>query len=50
MGINPILSDLNTLGTSKLDWRYFEHNEIDRNEPQIRKKAKEQKLNNLEKS
>ena len=34
---NPILGDLNTTGTSKLDWRHFEHNKIDRNELQIHK-------------
>ena len=34
---NPQLSDLNGPGTSKLDWRYFEHNKVDRNELQIRK-------------
>ena len=33
--MNSVLSDLNTLGTSKLDWRYFEHSAIDRNELQI---------------
>ena len=36
MGINPILSDFKEPGTSKLDWRYLEHNQIDRNELQIR--------------
>ena len=36
MGINPRLSDLKVPGTSKLDWRYLEHNKIDRNELQIR--------------
>ena len=25
-------SDLKGPGTSKLDWRYFEHNKVDRNE------------------
>ena len=35
---NPQLSDLKGPGTSKLDWRYFEHNKIDRNELQVRKK------------
>ena len=29
---NPKLSDLKGPGTSKLDWRYFEHSKIDRNE------------------
>ena len=33
---SPKLSDLKGPGTSKLDWRYFEHNKIDRNEPQVR--------------
>ena len=37
VGINPRLSDLKGLGTSKLDWRYFEHNKVDRNELQVRK-------------
>ena len=32
----PQLSDLKGPGTSKLDWRYFEYNRIDRNEPQVR--------------
>ena len=31
VGINPILSDLNTPRTSKLGWRYFEANKTDRN-------------------
>jgi hypothetical protein len=35
--INPILSDLNAPQTSKLGWRYFEANKIDRNELQIHK-------------
>ena len=39
VGINPILSDLNTSQTSNLGWRYFEANEIDGNELQIRKKS-----------
>ena len=39
VGINPILSDLQGSGTSKLGWRYLEHNEIDRNELQIRTNA-----------
>jgi hypothetical protein len=38
VGINPILSDLNTPQTSKLGWRYFEANKIDRNELQILQK------------
>ena len=33
---NPQLSDLKGPGTSKLDWRYFEYNKIDRNELQVR--------------
>jgi hypothetical protein len=36
VGINPRLSDLKGPGTSKLDWRYLEHNKIDKNELQIR--------------
>ena len=39
VGINPILNDLNTPGTSRLGWRYFEPNEIDRNELQICKNS-----------
>ena len=39
VGINPILSDLNTPQTLKLGWRYFEANKIDRNELQIRKNS-----------
>ena len=35
VGINPRVSDLKEPGTSKLDWRYLEHNKIDRNELQI---------------
>ena len=31
------LSDLNTPETSKLDWTYFDHNKIDKNELQISK-------------
>ena len=34
---NPQLSDLKEPATSKLDWRYFEHNKVNRNELQIRK-------------
>ena len=37
METNPVLSDLNKPQTSKLGWRYFEGNKIDRNELQIRK-------------
>ena len=36
--VNPQLSDLKGPRTSKLDWRYFEHNKDDRNELQIPKK------------
>ena len=56
MGINPRLSDLKGPGTSKLDWRYLEHNKIDRNELQIRTNSQKgtgtkiaEKLNNFEK-
>ena len=56
MGIYPILSDLNTPHTSKLGWRYFEVNKIDKNELQIRKSLQRgtgtkmaEKLNNFEK-
>ena len=55
MGINPIISDLNTPRTSKLGWRYFEANKIDRNELQIRKSSQKgpgtkmaEKMNNFE--
>ena len=34
--VKPRLSDLKAPGTSKLDWRYFEYNKIDRNELQVR--------------
>ena len=51
---NPQLSDLKGPGTSKLDWRYFEHNKVDRNELQVRKNLHKvtgtkmaEKLNNL---
>ena len=37
VGINPTLSDPLTPRTSKLGWRYFEANKIDRNELQILK-------------
>ena len=54
VGINPILSDFKGPGTSKLDWRYLEHNKIDRNELQVRKNLHKctgtkmaKKLNNL---
>ena len=36
VGINPILSEPQGPGTSKLDRRYLEHNKIDSNELQIR--------------
>ena len=56
MGINPRLIDLKGPGTSKLDWRYLEHNKIDRNELQIRTNSQKgtetkmaEKLNNFEK-
>ena len=56
VGINPRLSDLKGPGTSKLDWRYLEHNKIDRNELQIRTNSQKgtgtkiaEKLNNFEK-
>ena len=56
VGINPRLSDLKGPGTSKLDWRYLEHNKIDRNELQIRTNSQKgtgtkiaEKLNNSEK-
>ena len=56
VGINPRLSDLKGSETSNLDWRYLDHNEIDRNELQIRTNSQKgtgtkmaEKLNNLEK-
>jgi hypothetical protein len=55
VGINPVLSDLNTSQTSKLGWRYFEANKIDRNELQIHRNSQKgtgtkmpEKLNNFE--
>jgi hypothetical protein len=55
VGINPILSDLNTTRTSKLSWRYFETYKTDKNELQIRKNSQKgtrtkmaEKLNNFE--
>ena len=55
VGINPILSDLNTPGTSKLGWRYFVAYKIDWNKLQIRKSSQKgtgtkiaEKLNNFE--
>jgi hypothetical protein len=56
VGIYPRLSDLEGPGTSKLDWRYLEHNKIDRNELKIRTNSQKgtgtkiaEKLNNFEK-
>ena len=56
VGINPRLSDLKKPGTSKWEWRYLEHNKIDRNELQIRTNSQKstrtkmaEKLNNFEK-
>ena len=56
VGINPRLSDLKGPGTSKLDWRYLEDNNLDRNELQIRTNSQKgtgtkiaEKLNNFEK-
>ena len=50
------LSDHKGPGTLKLDWRYFEHNKVDRNELQICKNLHKgtgtkmiEKLNNYEK-
>ena len=55
VGINPILSALKEPGTSKLEWRYFGHNKIVRNELQIRKNSQKgtetkmaENLNNFE--
>ena len=55
VGINPTLSDLQGPGTSKLDWKYLEHNRIDKNELQIRTNSQKgtrrkmaEKLNNFE--
>ena len=45
MGINPRLSDLKGPGTSKLDWRYLEHDKIDRNELQIRTNSQKKHRN-----
>ena len=39
---NLQLSEPQEPGTSKLDWRYFEHNKVDRNELQICIKTQEQ--------
>ena len=51
---NPQLSDLKEPGTLKLDWRYFEHNKVYRNDLQVRKNLHKgtgtkmaEKLNNL---
>jgi hypothetical protein len=56
VGINPRLIDPRGPGTSKLDWRYLEHNKIDRNELQICTNSQKgtgtkiaEKLNNFEK-
>ena len=56
MGINPRLSDPLTPQTSKLGWRYFQANKIDRNKLQIRTNWQKgtgtkiaEKLNNFEK-
>ena len=56
MEVNPVLSDLKGPGTSKLDWRYFEHNKVDKNELQIHKNSQNgigtkmaNKFNNFEK-
>ena len=50
----PQLIDLKGPGTSTLDWKYFEHNKVDRDELQIRKNLHKgtgtkmtEKLNNL---
>ena len=55
MGINPVLSDLNTPQTLKLGCRYFEANKIDRIELKIHKNSQKgagtkmaEKLNNFE--
>ena len=55
VGINPRLSDLKGPGTSKSDWRYLEHNKIDKNELQICANSQKgkgakiaEKLNNFE--
>ena len=56
MGINPVLSDLNTPQTLKLGHRYFEADKIDRIELKIHKNSQKgagtkmaEKLNNFEK-
>ena len=53
---NPQLSEPQGPGSSKLDWRYFEHNKDDRNELQICKNLHKgtgtkmaDKFNNFEK-
>ena len=53
---NLQLSEPQEPGTSKLDWRYFEHNKFDRNELQVLKNLHKgtgtkmaEKLNNFEK-
>ena len=52
----PQLSDFKGPGTSKLDWRYFEHNKVDRNELEACKNLQKvtgakmaKRLNNFEK-
>ena len=54
MGINPVLSDLNTPQTLKLGCRYFEADKIDRIELKIHKNSQKgagtkmaEKLNNF---
>ena len=56
MGINPRVSDLKGSETSNLDWRYLDHNKIDRNEFQIGTNSQKgtgtkmaEKMNNFEK-
>jgi hypothetical protein len=56
VGINPRLIEPHTPRTSKLGWRYFEANKIDRNQLQIRTISQKgtgakmaEKLNNFEK-
>ena len=50
----PQLSEPQGPGTPKLDWRYLDHNKIDRNELQVRTNSQKgtgtkmtEKLNNL---
>ena len=52
VGINPILSDFKEPETSKLDWKYLEHDKIDMNDSQIctnSQKGRGIKMNNFEK-